>query len=240
MTKNYRKLAIKEQELLMLQESTNITREINCATKRAQRTRIEKGHEASVVLACVDYDADKVHDPDETINALILVRYANRRDVAVLNHPEILYVASEDDAAQVGDDEREGLADAPRLARRGVKKAKKRHMAVTVSRELFDAHTVPKVNPLYGRLTVPAGTTDFSPFMKSIVPYSDLVVDLDRRLRTGEDEGVDSEESGSTPQEPSNVPRPQDVIEVLSSADSQDTVSEDIVSPIRKSLSNCL
>ena len=87
MTKDYRKLAIKEQELLMLQESTNITREINCATKRAQRTRIDKGHEASVVLACVDYDADKVHDPDETINALILVRYANRRNVAVLNHP---------------------------------------------------------------------------------------------------------------------------------------------------------
>ena len=72
------------------------------------------------------------------------------------------------------------------------------------------------------------------------MPYSDLIVDLDRQLRTGGDDGTESEGSVTTIQESSNVPRPQDVIEVLSSADSKDTVSEDVVSSIRKSLSNRL
>ena len=81
---DYRALAIKEQELLIMQEGATLRREINCATKRAQQIRIDKGHEATVVMAQVDYDRHFIHDPDETINALIVIRFANRREVTVL------------------------------------------------------------------------------------------------------------------------------------------------------------
>ena len=175
-----------------MQEGATLRREINCATKRAQRVRIDKGHEATVVMARVDYDRHFIHDPDETINALIIIRFANRREVTVLSHPEILYVPSDDERAQAGDDEEEEATVAEPNPQRIKKKRVKRHRAVMITRDLFDRHYQPRVNPLFGRLTVPAGTTDFSPYVNSIVPYNDVIVNLDLQLRAGEDEGTDT------------------------------------------------
>ena len=73
---------------------------------------------------------------------------------------------------------------------------------------------------------MPAGTTELSPYVNSIVPYDDMIVNLDLQLRTSGDEGTDT----SIDAGPSDRENAEDAMSDIHSAESQgDDVSEDIV-----------
>ena len=87
--KDKHELKVSEQEHLILTEAVDLRKEINSANKQAQRIRIEKQHEASVLLCKIPYDEATVNTSnDATIRELTSLRYDDRREVAVLSHPE--------------------------------------------------------------------------------------------------------------------------------------------------------
>ena len=80
---------------------------------------------------------------------------------------------------------------------------------------------------------MPAGTTDFSPYVNSIVPYDDMIVNLDLQLQNSGDEGTDTSiEAG-----PSDRENADGAVSDIQSADSQgDNASEDLANSGENSL----
>lgn len=130
-------LKVAEQNHLILNEAVDLRKEINSANKQAQRFRLDKRHEASVLLCKIPYDDDIVNkSSDATIRELTKLRHEERREVAVLAHPETEYRSTEEIDPTAADDEADIPPDEVRVRRHRVK----RHHCILVTRRVFNLY----------------------------------------------------------------------------------------------------
>ena len=185
-------LLIEKHTHKLLEESLDLKREISSATKRAQRIRHDDKHEATVVLSRIPFEEEEIKSQDNTVRQLTIAKFEARREIAVLSHPEILYVSSCDERAEAGDDE----GDDPAVrAQRRRKRRPRRHNALLVTRALFEEHVVGKrpPTPAYGRIQV-YRESDYASFAKLIVPYSEVLLNLETLVRSASDDEANQEE----------------------------------------------
>ena len=145
-----------------MNETVDLKKEINSATKQAQRYRQDKHHEATVLLCKIPYEEAIVNtSSDATIRKLTTLRYSDRREVAVLAHPETAYRPADDADPTVADDEAETAPNEPRPRRNKIK----RHNTILVTKRVFNLFArkrrVPKSYNLAHTQTRNQDTTSF-------------------------------------------------------------------------------